>query len=67
MGRTARFRTAQQDGLVRVTCVMSHRDGYSEETSLQSGVDASGNKNSIQAIGSAITYLQRYTLKAARP
>jgi hypothetical protein len=50
---------------VCVTCVLSHRDGHSEETTLCAGRDDSGNKNSIQAIGSTITYLQRYTLKAA--
>ena len=29
------------------------------------GADQSGSKNGFQAIGSAVTYLQRYTLKAA--
>lgn len=64
-GLSYRFRTAQEGGRVNVTCVMAHRDGHSEETTLAAGADESGNKNSIQAIGSAITYLQRYTLKAA--
>jgi hypothetical protein len=32
---------------------------------LRAGADQSGAKNSIQAIGSTISYLQRYTLKAA--
>lgn len=50
---------------VKVTCILSHRDGHSEETSLSSSSDTSGGKNAIQAIGSAVTYLQRYTLKAA--
>jgi hypothetical protein len=36
-----------------------------EETTLPGMPDLSGNKNPIQAIGSAVTYLQRYTLKAA--
>lgn len=39
--------------------------GHSEETSLEAPEDHSGNKNNIQAIGSAATYLQRYTLKLA--
>lgn len=64
-GLSYRFRTKQADARVEVTCVLAHRDGHSEETTLVSNVDASGNKNPIQAIGSAITYLQRYTLKAA--
>ena len=36
-----------------------------EETSLEADNDESGNKNAIQAVGSAATYLQRYTLKLA--
>ena len=65
-GLSYRFRTASSaPDHIAVTCIISHRDGYSEETTLSGSPDASGNKNSIQAIGSAITYLQRYTLKAA--
>ena len=48
-----------------MTCVVSHRLGHSEENTLTAGRDESGNKNNIQAVGSTITYLQRYTLKAA--
>jgi len=50
---------------VTVTCVLSHRDGHMEETPLTCKVDPSGNKNHIQAISSAVTYLERITLKAA--
>jgi len=50
------------EGKVTVTCIVTHKDGHSEETSLTSGADTSGGKNAIQAIGSANTYLQRYTL-----
>lgn len=50
---------------IRVTCIIAHRLGHCEETTLTAGADSSGSKNSIQAIGSTITYLQRYTLKAA--
>lgn len=64
-GLSYRFRTQTESKMVKVTCVVSHRDGHSEENSLTAGHDESGNKNSIQAVGSAITYLQRYTLKAA--
>lgn len=64
-GLAYRFRTAQEGSNVTVTCVISHREGYSEENSLSAGRDESGNKNNIQAVGSAVTYLQRYTLKAA--
>lgn len=65
-GLSYRFRvTSQPNEPVTVTCIVSHRDGHSEETTLCAGRDDSGNKNSIQAIGSTLTYLQRMTLKAA--
>lgn len=65
-GLSYRFRTASPpDAAVTVTCIISHRMGYSEENSLQAPRDTSGSKNPIQAIGSTVTYLQRYTLKAA--
>lgn len=65
-GLSYRFRvTSNVSEPVTVTCILSHRAGHSEETTLSAGRDDSGNKNSIQAVGSAITYLQRYTLKAA--
>jgi hypothetical protein len=65
-GLSYRFRSSQPErGRLQVTCVISHDNGFSEETSLESGEDTSGNKNPVQAIGSAATYLQRYTLKLA--
>lgn len=64
-GLSYRFRTEQNGQNVTVICIISHRDGYSETTSLSAGADQSGNKNSIQAVGSTVTYLQRYTLKSA--
>ncbi|AUQ64401.1 ERF family protein [Phaeobacter inhibens] len=64
-GLSYRFRTEQGQGGVRVTCIIAHSEGHAEETTLAGAPDASGNKNSFQAVGSAVTYLQRYTLKAA--
>ena len=64
-GLSYRYRTETKEGIVTVTCIVSHRDGHSEENSLSAGRDETGNKNNIQAVGSTITYLQRYTLKAA--
>lgn len=65
-GLSYRFRTASPpDGPISVTCIISHRMGYSEENTLDAPRDRSGSKNDIQAIGSTVTYLQRYTLKAA--
>jgi hypothetical protein len=61
-----RWRTSQPaPGQVNITCVLSHRDGHSEETDFTAAVDTSGNKNHIQAIKSAATYLERMTLLAA--
>ncbi|MDE4176332.1 ERF family protein [Phaeobacter sp. PT47_59] len=64
-GLSYRFRTEQGQGGVKVTCIIAHSEGHSEETSLSGAPDGSGSKNSFQAVGSAVTYLQRYTLKAA--
>lgn len=64
-GISHRWETAQQDNRIKVTCVLTHAQGHSENVSLHSAADDSGGKNSIQAIGSAVTYLQRYTLLAA--
>jgi hypothetical protein len=65
-GLSYRFRTEQETGgAIKVTCIVAHRDGHAEENALTAGRDESGNKNNIQAVGSTITYLQRYTLKAA--
>jgi hypothetical protein len=64
-GLSHRWNTLQADGKIKVTCVITHNMGHSEEVSLESTADTSGAKNSIQAIGSAVTYLQRYTLLAA--
>jgi len=63
-GLSYRFRTEQTDK-ISVTCVLSHRDGHSEANTLSGPSDTSGSKNAIQAIGSTLTYLQRYTLVQA--
>lgn len=65
-GLSYRFRTTSEiNQPIVVTCIVAHRDGHSEENSLTAGRDDSGQKNAIQQVGSTITYLQRYTLKAA--
>jgi uncharacterized membrane protein len=64
-GLSYRFRTNTDDKRITVTCIISHEGGYNEENSLAASADTSGAKNAIQALGSAVTYLQRYTLLAA--
>ena len=61
-GLSASWSTSQDNGNVSVTCKITHVMGHSEETTLTASPDTSGSKNSIQALGSTITYLERYTL-----
>lgn len=64
-GLSASWKTDQGEaGQVKVTCIITHEQGYSEQTSLHAPPDSSGKKNNIQAIGSTVTYLQRYTILA---
>ena len=55
---------AQNGGAVTVTCTLTHALGHSEAVSITGPQDDSGQKNGIQQVGSAITYLERYTLMA---
>lgn len=65
-GLSHRWNVEQLDGgQIRVTCVIEHALGHSESVSLSAGPDQTGNKNNIQAVGSTVTYLQRYTLLSA--
>lgn len=64
LGLSYRFRTSQTDR-INVTCILSHKLGHHEEHTLSGPPDASGSKNAIQAIGSTLTYLQRYSLVQA--
>ena len=51
------------DGRVRCTCILRHRNGYQEAGATLCGPsDTSGDKNPIQGVGSATSYLERYTL-----
>lgn len=63
-GLSYRFRT-KQDDRIHVTCILAHEAGHAEETTLSGPPDDSGKKNAIQAIGSTLTYLQRYSLVQA--
>jgi hypothetical protein len=65
-GLAYRFAIAQGGELVKVTCIVSHSDGYSERVTVESKVDpGSTGMSMVQALGSAMTYLQRYSLRAA--
>lgn len=64
-GLSHKWETKQEGDQITVTCIVTHRDGHTERTSLTARPDDSGKKNSIQQIASTVTYLERYTLMAA--
>jgi hypothetical protein len=63
-GFSHRWTTRQADGLIYVTCTLTHEAGHSETCELFAAPDESGGKNAIQALVSAKTYLERHTLLA---
>ena len=63
-GLSASWTTVQEDARITVTCRITHIMGHSESTSLSAAPDDSGGKNAIQAVGSTIAYLERYTVLA---
>ena len=63
-GLSYRFEQSHENG-IQVTCIVSHIGGHSEQTTMKAAPDASGSKNAIQAVGSAVQYLMRYTLIGA--
>lgn len=60
-----RWEIQDTDKEIKVTCLVSHISGHTERTTMQANPDTSGSKNAIQARGSAIEYLKRYTLIGA--
>lgn len=65
-GLSYRFSVAQTGDLVKVTCIVSHEAGHSERMPLEGKVDpGTTGMSMVQALGSALTYLQRYSLRAA--
>ena len=67
VGITHRWQTeTMADGRISVTCFMRHRLGHEERGSNMAGPpDTSGSKNAVQAIGSTVSYFERYTLVAS--
>lgn len=63
-GLSHRWDVVQREKEIIVTCILTHSQGHSERVEMSALADSSGSKNSIQAIGSTVTYLQRYTLLA---
>jgi len=61
-GLSHSWKTTQDEKSISVTCCVTHVLGHEECTALREFPDKSGSKNDIQAIGSTVSYLQRYTL-----
>jgi len=60
-----RWEIKDDEKSISVTCLVSHIEGHTERTTMSANPDTSGSKNPIQARGSAIEYMKRYTLIGA--
>lgn len=58
------FRCETEGENIKVTGVLSHRGGHSEETTMILPADKSGSKNVVQSFGSSTSYGKRYTASA---
>ena len=65
VGISHKWNVDQAGGQITVECVLTHKKGHSESTRLEAPADQSGGKNTIQAIMSTKTYLERHSLLAA--
>lgn len=63
-GFSITFETNQGQGFVAVIGVLRHSSGHKESTMLQIPLDTSGSKNSVQAVGSSVSYGKRYVMSA---
>lgn len=64
-GLTKEWKYRQGDGKITVACHITHKSGHCEVSEMSAEADTSGNKNAIQAMGSTVSYMERYTLKGA--
>lgn len=61
-----RWTTRESDKGVVLACILYHIQGHETETTLPPAPhDTSGGKNPVQAVGSTLSYLQRYSLLMA--
>lgn len=63
-GFAINFKTDTTGGAVKVTGLLTHREGHRETTDMTLPVDVSGSKNPVQAIGSSVSYGKRYVMEA---
>lgn len=64
-GLSYRWEIQDDKEIIKVTCLVTHVDGHTEQTTMTASPDDSGKKNKIQQRGSSIEYLKRYTLIGA--
>lgn len=48
--------------LVKVSCILRHKQGHSIRNEVILPLDMSGSKNNVQSVGSTITYGKRYSI-----
>ena len=64
-GLSAGFSFPDSDSdLFKVTCTMTHENGYSDSVTLKGPLDTSGSKNPLQQVKSTVTYLRKATFEA---
>lgn len=63
LGLNYRFTSRVDGSQLYVTCLLSGHGHREEGATLSAGLDTSGSKNNVQALGSTASYLERYTLK----
>ena len=54
----------EQNGTIKVTCKLTHKQGHSGTATMSAQADGSGSKNAIQQIKSTITYLKAVTFES---
>lgn len=63
-GFAVSFKTDTTGNVVKVTGILTHREGHREQTDMVLPVDVSGSKNPVQAVGSSVSYGKRYVMEA---
>jgi hypothetical protein len=55
----------KQEEKIEVTCIVTHKMGHKDRTTMKGPPDASGSKNLLQQIKSTVTYLKAATFESA--
>jgi hypothetical protein len=61
-GFSYRWETAQEGGVVKATCIITHTMGHSEQSTFEVGIDTEGFMTAPQKSASALTFAKRYSL-----